>query len=76
MLRILQVTGLDTVFTVISRDECLCYAPMILPGGGKFSAKGPVGIDPVALVFDGTDMWAANRDDDTVQEVGQATQRA
>jgi arginine deiminase len=24
---------LDTVFTIVSRDECLVYAPMILPGG-------------------------------------------
>jgi arginine deiminase len=26
---------LDTVFTMISRDECLCYAPMILAGGAE-----------------------------------------
>ena len=26
---------LDTVFTVISRDECLVYAPMILAGGAE-----------------------------------------
>jgi len=26
---------LDTVFTVISQHECLCYAPMILPGGAE-----------------------------------------
>jgi arginine deiminase len=26
---------LDTVFTMISRDECLIYAPMILPGGAE-----------------------------------------
>jgi arginine deiminase len=26
---------LDTVFTMISRDECLCYVPMILPGGAE-----------------------------------------
>jgi arginine deiminase len=26
---------LDTVFTMISRDECLLYAPMILPGGAE-----------------------------------------
>ena len=26
---------LDTVFTVISRDECLVYGPMILPGGAE-----------------------------------------
>jgi arginine deiminase len=26
---------LDTVFTMISRGECLCYAPMILPGGAE-----------------------------------------
>jgi arginine deiminase len=24
---------LDTVFTMINRDECLCYAPMIVKGG-------------------------------------------
>jgi len=26
---------LDTVFTQISRHECLCYGPMILPGGAE-----------------------------------------
>lgn len=26
---------LDTVFTVLSRDECLVYAPVILPGGAQ-----------------------------------------
>jgi arginine deiminase len=26
---------LDTVFTVISREECLVYGPMILPGGAE-----------------------------------------
>lgn len=26
---------LDTVFTQVSRHECLCYAPMILPGGAE-----------------------------------------
>jgi len=26
---------LDTVFTVISREECLIYGPMILPGGAE-----------------------------------------
>ena len=26
---------LDTVFTQISRHECLCYPPMILPGGAE-----------------------------------------
>jgi arginine deiminase len=26
---------LDTVFTMISRDECLVYGPMILPGGAE-----------------------------------------
>lgn len=26
---------LDTVFTMISREECLIYAPMILPGGAE-----------------------------------------
>jgi arginine deiminase len=26
---------LDTVFTMISRNECLCYAPMLLPGGAE-----------------------------------------
>lgn len=26
---------LDTVFTMISRDECLIYAPMVLPGGAE-----------------------------------------
>jgi arginine deiminase len=26
---------LDTVFTMISKDECLCYAPMVLPGGAE-----------------------------------------
>lgn len=26
---------LDTVFTVISRDECLVYGPMVLPGGAE-----------------------------------------
>jgi arginine deiminase len=26
---------LDTVFTMISRDECLIYAPMILPDGAE-----------------------------------------
>jgi arginine deiminase len=26
---------LDTVFTQISRHECLCYTPMVLPGGAE-----------------------------------------
>ncbi len=26
---------LDTVFTMVSEDEALCYAPMILPGGAE-----------------------------------------
>ena len=26
---------LDTVFTMISKDECLCYAPMMLSGGAE-----------------------------------------
>src|SRR5439155_2893851 len=26
---------LDTIFTLLSRDECLVYPPLILPGGGE-----------------------------------------
>ena len=26
---------LDTIFTFLSRDECLVYPPLILPGGGE-----------------------------------------
>jgi arginine deiminase len=26
---------LDTVFTMVSKGECLCYTPMILPGGAE-----------------------------------------
>jgi arginine deiminase len=26
---------LDTIFTMVSKNECLCYAPMVLPGGAE-----------------------------------------
>ena len=39
---------LDTVFTQISRHECLCYPPMILAGGAE-EADVVVGLEAVEV---------------------------